>query len=93
MESSTMTLAVAFYLGFSLSSFFGAITRDLVTPIIAGIFPGVEQNLDKISVSIGPVKLNIGDAIGASINLAIAFFVLWVTLPILRAYSPVGGRR
>lgn len=88
-----MTLAVAFYLGFALSSFFGAITRDLVTPIITGIFPGVEQSLDKIVVTIGPVKLNIGDAIGASFNLAIAFFVLWVTLPIVRAYSPVGGRR
>lgn len=93
MESGTMALAVAFYLGFALSSFFGAITRDLITPIITGIFPGVEQNLDKIVVTIGPVKLNIGDAIGASFNLAIAFFVLWVTLPIVRAYSPVGGRR
>jgi len=88
-----MTLAVAFYLGYALSSFFGAITRDLVTPIIAGIFPGVEQGLDKITVSIGPVKLNIGDAIGASLNLAIAFFVISMTLPYIRAYSPVGGRR
>jgi len=93
MESSTMTLAVAFYLGFALSTFFGAITRDLVTPIIAGIFPGVEQGLDKITVSIGPVKLNIGDAIGATLNLAIAFFVISMTLPYIRAYSPVGGRR
>ena len=93
MESSTMTLAVAFYLGFALSAFFTSITRDLVTPVIAGIFPGVEQSLDKITVSIGPVKLNIGDAIGAAINLGIAFFVLPVTLPVLRAYSPVGGRR
>ena len=88
-----MTLAVAFYLGYALSSFFGAITRDLVTPIIAGIFPGVEQGLDKITVSIGPIKLNIGDAIGASLNLAIAFFVISMTLPYIRAYSPVGGRR
>lgn len=93
MESSTMNLAVAFYLGFALSGFFAAITKDLVTPIIAGIFPGVEQSLDKITVSIGPIKLNIGDAIGAALNLAIAFFVLYTTLPLLRAYSPVGGRR
>ena len=93
MEGSTMTLAVAFYLGFALSTFFGAITRDLVTPVIAGIFPGVEQGLDKITVSIGPVKLNIGDAIGATLNLAIAFFVISMTLPYIRAYSPVGGRR
>ena len=93
MESGTMALAVAFYLGFALSSFFGAITRDLITPIISGIFPGVQKDLDKIVVNIGPVKLNIGDAVGATLNLAIAFFVLWVTLPLVRAYSPVGGRR
>ena len=93
MESGTMSLAVAFYLGFALSAFFTSITKDLVTPIIAGIFPGVEQSLDKITVSIGPIKLNIGDAIGAALNLAIAFFVLYMTLPLLRAYSPVGGRR
>ena len=93
MDSGTFSLAVAVYLGFSLSTFFGAITRDLVTPIITGIFPGVEQGLDKIVVTVGPVKLNIGDAIGSTLNLAIAFFVLYITLPIIRSYSPVGGRR
>jgi large-conductance mechanosensitive channel len=93
MESGTFSLAVAVYLGFALSAFFGAITRDLITPIISGIFPGVEQGLDKITVSIGPVKLNIGDAIGSFLNLGIAFFVVYMTLPLLRAYSPVGGRR
>lgn len=88
-----MALAVAIYLGFALSSFFGAISRDLITPIITGIFPGVQQSLDKIVVNIGPVQLNVGDAIGATLNLAIAFFVLWITLPLVRSYSPVGGRR
>jgi large-conductance mechanosensitive channel len=93
MESSTFTLAVAIYLGFALSSFFGSITRDLITPILSGLLPGVEQGLDAITVSIGPVKFNIGDAIGATMNLGIAFFVLYLTLPLVRAYSPVGGRR
>ena len=93
MDSNTTSLAVAVYLGFALSTFFGAITRDLVTPIIAGIFPGVEQSLDKVTVSIGPVKLNIGDAIGAALNLGIALFVISVTLPYIRTYSPLGGRR
>jgi large-conductance mechanosensitive channel len=93
MEGGIINLAVAFYLGFALSIFFNTITKDLVTPVIAGIFPGVEQNLDKITVSIGPIKLNVGDAIGAALNLGIAFFVLYTTLPYIRAYSPVGGRR
>jgi large-conductance mechanosensitive channel len=93
MDSNTFGLAVAIYLGFAMSTFFGSITRDLITPIITGIFPGVEKGLDKITVNIGPVKLNIGDAIGATLNLAIAFFVLYVTLPLIRSYAPVGGRR
>jgi len=88
-----MTIAVAFYLGSALSQFFTAITRDLVTPVIAGIFPGVQQSVDKIVVSLGPVKLNVGDAIGAVMNLAIAYLVVSMTLPYVRSYAPMGGKR
>ena len=88
-----MTFAVAFYIGTALSQFFGAITRDLFTPVIAGLLPGAEKSLDKIVINLGPVKLNVGDAIGATLNLLIAFFVVSMTLPYIKAYSPVGGRR
>ena len=88
-----MTIAVAFYLGSALSQFFTAITRDLVTPVIAGVFPGVQQSVDKIVVSLGPVKLNVGDAIGAVMNLAIAYLVVSMTLPYVRSYAPMGGKR
>jgi large-conductance mechanosensitive channel len=92
-DMTVMTFAVAFYIGTALSQFFSAITRDLITPVIAGLLPGAEKSLDKIVINLGPVKLNVGDAIGATLNLLIAFFVVSMTLPYIKAYSPVGGRR
>ena len=90
---TVMTFAVAIYIGTALSQFFSAITRDLITPVIAGLLPGAEKSLDKIVINVGPVKLNVGDAIGATLNLLIAFFVVSMTLPYIKAYTPVGGRR
>jgi large-conductance mechanosensitive channel len=93
MSTDVMVMAVGLYLGFALSQFFTAITRDLITPVIAGVFPGVQQSVDKVVVQVGPVKLNIGDAIGAVMNLAIAFLVVSITMPYVRPYAPMGGRR
>lgn len=93
MNADLVTIAVAFYLGSALSQFFTAITRDLITPVIAGVFPGVQQSVDKVVVQVGPIKLNVGDAIGAVINLMIAYLVVSLTLPYVRSYAPIGGRR
>ena len=93
MSIDVMVMAVGLYLGFALSQFFTAITRDLITPVIAGVFPGVQQSVDKVVVQVGPIKLNIGDAIGAVMNLAIAFLVVSITMPYVRPYAPMGGRR
>lgn len=95
MDSSTSltTIAVAIYMGGALYKFFDALTRDLVTPVIAGLFPGATQTIDKIVVPIGPIKLSIGDAIGATLNLIIAYLVVSMTLPYIKSYAPIGGRR
>ena len=93
-DSTVITFAVAIYLGFALSQFFGSITRDLVTPFVAVLFPGVQQAVGHYVINIGPIKLSIGDAIGATFNLLIAFAVVSMTLPYIRAYAPVvGGRK
>jgi large-conductance mechanosensitive channel len=92
-STSVLTIAVGLYVGMSLSQFFTAITRDLVTPLIAGIFPGVQASVDKLVINLGPVKLSIGDAISATLNLLIAWFVVSTTLPYIRTYAPIGGRR
>ena len=88
-----MGFAVAIYIGMSLTSFFTAISRDLITPVITGIFPGVQQSIEKITVKVGPVTLNIGDAVGAAINLLIVYLVVSLTLPFVRSYAPIGGKR
>jgi large-conductance mechanosensitive channel len=96
MESgaiSVTTIAVAIYIGAALFKFFDTITRDLVTPVVAGLFPGASQSLDKITISIGPIKLNIGEVIGATLNLMVAYVVVSVSLPYIKAYAPIGGRR
>lgn len=92
-STSILTIAVGLYVGMTLSQFFTAIIRDLVTPVIAGIFPGVKTSIDKIVIDIGTVKLSIGDAIAATINLLIAWLVVSMTLPYVRTYAPIGGRR
>jgi large-conductance mechanosensitive channel len=92
-NETVMTFAVAIYLGFALSQFFGALTRDLVTPFVAVLFPGVQAAVGHYVLTVGPLKLSIGDAIGATFNLLIAFAVVSFTLPYIRAYVPVGGRK
>jgi len=92
-STSVLTIAVGLYVGMSLSQFFTAITKDLVTPIIAGIFPGVQSSVDKFVIQLGPIKLSVGDAISSTLNLLIAWFVVSTTLPYIRTYAPIGGRR
>ncbi len=90
-QSTILTFAVAIFVGSALKDFFTSITRDLVAPLISGVIPGAQAGLEKITLQIGPVKFNIGDAISATLTLAIALFVVSFTLPYIREYSPVRG--
>ena len=92
-NGTILTFAVAIYVGSALKEFFGSISKDLVAPFVAALFPTAQQTLDKIVVQVGPVKLNIGDVIGAVLNLAIALMVVSFTLPYIKEYSPVRGGR
>jgi large-conductance mechanosensitive channel len=88
-----LTIAVGLYIGLTLSQFFTSIIRDLVTPFLVALFPGVQSTVDKFVVQLGPVKLSIGDAIAATINLLVAWIVVSMTLPYIKSYAPIGGRR
>lgn len=91
MASTVTTFAVAIYIGMALSQFFTSVTKDLVAPFLAALVPGAQQTLDKIVVQLGPVKLNIGEVIGATLNLVIAYFVVSMTLPYIKEYAPIRG--
>lgn len=85
--------AVGFYLGTVLAQFFQAITKDIVMPLVIGTMPGVQQQVDKYVIQVGPVKLNIGDLVATTMSLVVAYFIISFTLPYIREYSPIGGRR
>uniref|UniRef100_A0A6C0K1D5 Uncharacterized protein n=1 Tax=viral metagenome TaxID=1070528 RepID=A0A6C0K1D5_9ZZZZ len=88
-----LTIAVAIYIGATLYRFFEAVTHDIVSPVIGGFFPGAEKSVDGVVITVGSAKIKIGAAIGAAVNLGIAFLVVSMTLPHIKKYAPVGGYR
>ena len=90
-SSMLLLIAAAIFVGGALKDFFQAVITDLVTPLVAVAFPEAQHTVQGLVVDVGPVKLKVGDAIGAAATLAIALFVVSVTLPFIKAYSPVRG--
>jgi len=91
--SELLTLSLAVYIGFALSDFFKAITRDLVTPLFAPLFPGAQKSLSTFTVQAGPFTLPVGDALAATIHLFVSLMVVSVVYPYIRAYAPLVSRK
>lgn len=91
-ESQILPLALAVYVGFALMNFFSAVARDLVLPVLSPLV-STDSGVAKWYVQVGSVKLNIGDVIVQTLNLLVVFFVISFTLPYIREYIPVAGRR
>lgn len=90
-SSLLLTFAVAIFVGGALKDFFQAIITDLVAPFFVLFSSDAQHTVGGLTVQVGPVKLKVGDAIGATVTLVIALFVVAVTMPYLRAYSPIKG--
>lgn len=75
-----------------MTKFFDALTRDLVMPLISPVAPA-ENGVSKWIVQLGTIKINIGDLIVQTLNLFVAFGIVYVTLPYIKEYVPVAGRR
>jgi large-conductance mechanosensitive channel len=86
------TIAVGFFLGGALKDFFQAVTQELVAPF-AVLFGGVSKSVEGVTVQLGPVKLEVGKVIAATLTLAVALFVVSFTLPYVKAYAPMIGAR
>jgi large-conductance mechanosensitive channel len=91
-ENQVLTFALAIYLGTTISAFFTAVTRDLFLPLLSPI-SSVEGGIAKYNIQIGSIKLNIGDVVVQTMNMLIVFAVVSITLPYIREYVPVAGRR
>jgi hypothetical protein len=61
-------------------------------PLISPISPS-ENGVSKWIVQLGTIKINIGDLIVQTVNILVAFGIVYVTLPYIKEYVPVAGRR
>jgi hypothetical protein len=88
-----LTVAVAFVIGGALKDFFSSLTTGLVTPVVASLFPGVQQTVYGAEVQIAGVKLEVGKVISATITLLVSLLVVSVSLPYIKAYAPITGAK
>lgn len=88
-----LTVAVAFVIGGALKDFFSALTAGLVTPIVASLFPGVQQTIGGAEITVGGVKLEVGKVISATATLLVSLLVVSITLPYIKAYAPIQGAK
>jgi len=91
-DNQVLTFAVAIFIGMSLTKFFNALIRDLVLPVLSPLASS-EGDVAKLVITVGGIKLNIGDVIVQVLNLGIVFAVVSFALPYLKEYVPVAGRR
>jgi large-conductance mechanosensitive channel len=86
-----LTIAIAIVIGGALKDFFSSITHGLVAPLIAAAFPSVQSTVTGLVIQVGPVKLQVGEVIGATATLLIALLVVSLALPYIKAYAPIKG--
>jgi len=91
MSPLLLTISVAIFVGGAFKDFFNALTRSLVTPLIAAFFPSAQQSVYGLTIQVGPVKLLVGEMISATVTLVIAMLVVTFTLPYIKAYAPLKG--
>jgi len=71
-------LAVAFIIGAAATKMVTACVADIVMPVIAVLIPGGDWRTQVLEL--GPVKLLIGDFIGAIIDFAIIALVVFIVV-------------
>jgi len=71
-------LAVAFIIGAAATKMVTACVADIIMPVIAVLIPGADWRTQVLEL--GPVKLLIGDFIGAIIDFAIIALVVFIVV-------------
>jgi large-conductance mechanosensitive channel len=92
VENQVLMFAIAIHAGLVLTKFFEALARDLVLPLLAPVSTS-EGGISKWVIQVGAAKFNVGDVIVQTINMFVAFMVVYLTLPYLKEYVPIAGRR
>ncbi|MCK9592551.1 MAG: large conductance mechanosensitive channel protein MscL [Methanoregula sp.] len=75
MKYQVIGLAVAFIIGAAATKMVTAAVNDIIMPIIAVLIPGGDWK--KTELMLGPVKLLVGDFVGAIIDFIIIALVVF----------------
>ena len=78
MKYQVVGLAVAFIIGAAATKMVTATVADIIMPIIAVIIPGGDWRSSV--VQLGPVKLLVGDFVGAIIDFIIIALVVFLVV-------------
>jgi large conductance mechanosensitive channel len=81
MKHGVVALAVAVVIGGAVQKLVAAIVADLIMPIIGALTPGGNWRL--ATWSIGPVKLGVGDFLGAILDFLIIALVVFLIVKAL----------
>lgn len=76
MKYQVIGLAVAFIIGAAATKMVTACVADIIMPVIAVLIPGGEWKTSVLQL--GPVKLAVGDFIGAIIDFVIIALVVFL---------------
>ena len=78
MKYQVIGLAVAFIIGAAATKMVTACVSDIIMPIIAVLIPGGDWRTQVLQL--GPVKLLVGDFIGAIIDFIIIALVVFIVV-------------
>ena len=76
MKYQVIGLAVAFIIGAAATKMVTAAVNDIIMPVIAVLIPGGDWK--KTELVLGPVKLLVGDFVGAIIDFIIIALVVFL---------------
>jgi len=93
-NSDLIILTAAVYLGGVLSAFFDALSKDLILPVLAPV-TAAGKGVSEFEVSLGSIKLKVGDLLAQSVSLVISVFLVVTVVGLLKTYvlPAVGGKK
>ena len=86
VENQLVIFALGTYAGLVLFHFFDTLSRRFFLALIAG-------EDEKYLMQFGSIKFNVGDLFVQTLNLVFGMGLLYLTLPYLKEYVPIAGRR
>jgi hypothetical protein len=86
IENQLVVFALAVYVGLVLFNFFDTMNRRIFLAMISG-------EDEKYLMQFGSIKFNIGDVFVQVLNLTFGISLVYLTLPYLKEYVPIAGRR